>query len=286
MESGKGRYTAALMGNILLYVLAAALYGLLAWHFWRTRWRAAGAACVAPGAAGRVAVLVPFALHTALLYTTLIDAATLRFGFGQALSVMLWLAVAIYWVESLFVRLDGLQMLVLPIAAVTVILPAIFPGFSADARDSLAFRLHLIVAMAAYSLFTIAALQAMLMALLERRLHAGALTGPFASMPPLLTLERLLFRILWAGFIMLTLTLVSGAAFSEQLFGRAMRFEHKSLFAVISWVIFLALLVGRRIYGWRGRIALRWIAAGFACLLLAYVGSRFVLEVILQRPTG
>lgn len=270
------------MGIILLYVLAAALYGLLAWRYWRTR-RDAVDGAAAPSTLARGAILVPLALHALLLYLTLIDAEVMRFGFGHALSAMLWLAVALYWVESFFVRLDGLQMLVLPLAAASVVLPAIFPGFAATSPDTLAFRLHLVVAMAAYSLFTIAALQAMMMALLEKRLHSGTLVGPFASLPPLLTLERLLFRILWIGFIMLTLTIASGFVFSEQLFGRPLRFEHKSLFAIISWFIFLALLAGRHLYGWRGRVALRWIAAGFACLLLAYVGSRFVLEVILKR---
>ncbi len=272
------------MGMILLYVLASALYGLLAWHYWHTRWRVADRPTAPLGTLERAAILVPLGLHSVLVEAALFDATPLRFGFGHALSVMLWLAVLIYWLESLFVRLDGLQMLVLPLAAVSVVLPALFPGFASSAPDSLAFRLHLAVAMAAYSLFTIAALQAVMMALLERRLHSGGIRGPFALLPPLLTLERLLFRILWIGFVMLTLTLVSGAAFSEQLFGRAMRFEHKSLFAVISWVIFAMLLAGRHLYGWRGRKALRWVAAGFACLLLAYVGSRFVLEVILKRP--
>jgi ABC-type uncharacterized transport system permease subunit len=137
--------------------------------------------------------------------------------------------------------------------------------------------------MLAYGLFTIAALHAMLMTLMERRLHGGAVSGPFSAMPPLLTMERLLFRVIFAGFVLLTLTLATGMMFSETLFGQAMKFNHKTLFAVISWLIFAALLAGRHFYGWRGRIALRWTLAGFVTLLLAYVGSRFVLEVILQR---
>jgi ABC-type uncharacterized transport system permease subunit len=102
-------------------------------------------------------------------------------------------------------------------------------------------------------------------------------------MPPLLTMERLLFRVILAGFAFLTLTLLTGIVFSETLFGRAMKFDHKTVFAVASWFIFAALLAGRYFYGWRGRTALRWTLAGFVALLLAYVGSRFVLEVILQR---
>ena len=280
------------MAGILLHAVAALLYAGLAAHFWRTRWRAA--APHAPGLAQweRAAILVPLALHTWLVYQALFLAPELRFGFGQALSVTLWLAVLIYWFESLFVNLEGMQAIVLGAAAVCVVLPGLFPGLAAPPDSSgLAFRAHLALAMLAYSLFTIAALHALLMTLLERRLHAGhrdagsgaPLVGALARLPPLLTLERLLFRILAAGFVLLTATLVTGALFSEELFGKALRFNHKTLFAVLSWVIFGALLLGRWRYGWRGRKALRWTLAGFVALLLAYVGSRFVLEVILGR---
>ena len=98
-----------------------------------------------------------------------------------------------------------------------------------------------------------------------------------------MTLEALLFRILTLGFVLLTLTLATGFVFSEELFGKAVRFNHKTVFGIISWVIFAALLYGRYAWGWRGRKALRWTLAGFAALLLAYVGSMFVLEVILGR---
>jgi ABC-type uncharacterized transport system permease subunit len=105
----------------------------------------------------------------------------------------------------------------------------------------------------------------------------------FPNLPPLLTLETLLFRLIGAAFVFLTLTLITGIAFSETLFGRALRADHKTVFAVLSWLIFAWLLAGRWRYGWRGRTALRWTLSGFVMLLLAYVGSRFVLEVLLQR---
>src|SRR5260221_11008753 len=132
-------------------------------------------------------------------------------------------------------------------------------------------------------MFTIAALQAILMTLMERRAHSRALARPLAAPPPLHRMEQLLFRVILAGFLFLTLTLVTGIVFSETLFGRAMKFDPKTVFAVASWFIFAALLAGRYFYGWRGRTALRWTLAGFVALLLAYVGSRFVLEVILRR---
>jgi len=286
-----------MMSDILLYAATSLLYVALGLHFWRTRWRAHGDTAgegVGRGISAweRVAILAPFALHSWLLYTGLFTAAELHFGFSQALSVMLWLTVLIYWVESLIYALDSMQALVLPLAAVCSLLPALYPGPETPAyTQSLEFRVHLFVAMLAYSLFTIAALHATLMIVLERRLHGGALAGPsdgqfagpLATLPQLMTLEALLFRILILGFVLLTLTLASGFVFSEELFGKAVRFNHKTVFGVVSWIIFAALLVGRYAWGWRGRKALRWTLAGFAALLLAYVGSMFVLEVVLGR---
>jgi ABC-type uncharacterized transport system permease subunit len=281
--------------EIVIHAVAAAAYAGLAWHFWRTRWRAAQprAGLAAPE---RLAVLAPLALHGWLLAQALFVAPELRFGFAQALSAMLFLGVAIYWVESLFLPLDGFEPLLLPLAAVAVPLPALFPGLAGSAGSaSTEFRIHLALAMAAYSVFTIAMLHAVLMALVERRLHrlhraapgAPAVTerfsGPLVHMPPLLTLERLLFRLIAIAFALLTLTLATGAIHSESLFGRALRLDHKTVFALLSWATFAALLAGRYLYGWRGRTALRWTLAGFVMLLLAYVGSRFVLEVVLGR---
>ena len=289
------------MFDILPYALTPLLYAALALHFWRTRWLPRAAADGAPemqanpgiAAWERIAILAPLALHSWLLYAGLFAAPELRFGFSQALSVMMWLAVLIYWIESLIYNLGGMHALALALAAVCASLPAIFPGLpSAPYTHSFEFRSHLLLAMLAYSLFAIAALHAALMALLERRLHgstlaepgAGVFAGPLASLPPLLTMEALLFRLLTLGFLLLTLTLASGFVFSEELFGKAMKFNHKTVFAIISWLIFATLLAGRYVYGWRGRKALRWTIAGFTSLLLAYVGSRFVLEVLLSRP--
>jgi ABC-type uncharacterized transport system permease subunit len=277
--------------DIVIHVVASAGYAALAWHFWNTRWRSAPQAPTTPGLAPweRAALLVPFALHGWVLAADLFIAPQLRFGFAQALSVMLWLGIAIYWLESLFLHLDGFEPLVLPPAAVAVVLPAVFPGMASTHAATLGFKLHLALAMLAYSLFTIAMLHAVLMAVVERRLHPSAgrdsalLADPVSRLPPLLTLERLLFHTIAAAFVLLTLTLATGIAFSEALFGRAMRFDHKTVFALVSWFTFALLLGGRWLRGWRGRTALRWTLAGFVFLLLAYVGSRFVLEVVLGR---
>ncbi|HZN86908.1 MAG TPA: cytochrome c biogenesis protein CcsA [Burkholderiales bacterium] len=291
------------MPDIVIHALAAAGYAGLAWHFWNSRWRARSAGGAAPGGGlrpwERAAILAALALHGWLLHAVLF-AGALRFGFAHALSAMLWLAVLFYWAESLFYNLEGMQAPALALAALAVPLPALFPGLASGAyADSLEFRLHLVLAMLAYSLFTIAILHALLMAVVERRLHqtrqargaGGALLadgvamlqGPLGALPPLLTLERLLFRLIAAAFVLLTCTLATGFAFADALFGRPLRFDHKTLFALLSWATFALLLAGRHFRGWRGRTALRWTLSGFAMLLLAYVGSRFVMEVLLGR---
>ena len=266
-------------------VAVAAGYLLLAWATWRT--------LDAPGRTARWrAVVLPLLAiaHAALLGAAIWSGGEFRFGFAQALSATLLLAVLVLWVEGMFVTVRGLDILVLPAAAICVLLPLGFHGATVGAGvDSTALRLHLLVAIAAYSLLTIAALHALLMALLDRRLHsplqapAQGIGRIFSQLPPLLALEKLLFQLIGAGFLLLTATLVTGVFFSEQLFGRALRFEHKTIFTIASWLVFAALLGGRIVFGWRGRTALRWTFAGFLMLLLAYVGSRFVLEVVLGR---
>jgi ABC-type uncharacterized transport system permease subunit len=255
----------------------------LAWHFWRTRWRTPAPAASALQPWERAAILVPLALHGWLLYDG-VFARELRFGFAQALSAMMFLGVAVYWLESLFYRIAGMLPLVLPLAAAAVPLPALFPGLISSSAHAQAgeFKLHLALAMIAYGLAVIALLHAALMAAAERQLHRRG-TLAFSGLPPLLTLEALLFRMIAAAFVFLTLTLATGVAFSETLFGRPLRADHKTVFAILSWLTFAWLLAGRRLYGWRGRTALRWTLTGFLLLLLAYIGSRFVLEVILQR---
>lgn len=271
-----------------LHALAALLYVGLAGHFWRTRWRGAVLDQPRQGLAGweRAWLLVALIAHGTTLLLELFPPgdAGMRFGFAVALSLITWLAIALYWIESFYARMEGLQMLGLPLAAVCGLLPWLLPGQHLLANaDSPVFRLHFMMAMLAYGLFTLAALHAILMAVTEQRLHRGRMTPLFAGLPPLLTMEALLFRLIHIAFALLTLTLASGILFSEQIFGKALPFNHKTVFAVLSWLIFAALLAGRHLYGWRGKMALRWTLAGFAVLLLAYVGSRFVLEVLLGR---
>ncbi len=228
-------------------------------------------------------------LHGATLAFDLLAPGVVRIGFAAMLSAALWISVGAYWLENRNFSLDGLRRLVMPCAAVTVLLAWLFPGslILLEGR-SVMFGWHIAIAILAYSTITIAAFHAVLMALQESRLHTRSerksfLSGALDQLPALLTMEKLLFRMIGFGFVLLSLTVLSGIVFSEQLFGKALRWDHKSVFTLLSWGLFAALLAGRRWRGWRGKTALTFTLAGFGTLLLAYVGSRFVLEVILHR---
>ena len=274
------------MQKILLHAMIATIYGVLAFHFWRSRW--SGARVHADGEClrgwERAALGLSATLHGGLLLNDMFGGEMFRFGFAQALSAMALLALLFYGVESLLYPLEGMPALVLPPAALCALLPAFFPGLEFAPRSATpAFAAHIAIAMGAYAFIAIAAVHAILMVVIERRLHTPARRPPSVGLPPLLTMERLLFKMLAAGFILLTLTLLSGVVFSEEIFGRALRFDHKTVFGLLAWLIFAVLLLGRQVYGWRGRAALNGTFAGFGMLILAYVGTRFVLEVVLGR---
>lgn len=229
--------------------------------------------------------------HAAALWGDLIAPGALRLGFGIMLSSTLWISVGIYWLENRNFSLDGLRVMVLPCAAAAVILPTVFPGsiVMLDGKSWL-FSWHIAIAMLAYSTLTVAAFHAVLMALQETRLHAypsvsnnSLFTAAIDRLPALLTMEKLLFRLIAFGFALLTLTVLSGVFFSEQLFGKAFKWDHKNLFTMLSWALFGLLLAGRKWRGWRGKTALTFTLTGFATLFLAYIGSRFVFEVVLHR---
>jgi ABC-type uncharacterized transport system permease subunit len=237
--------------------------------------------------------LLAWLAHAAALYVEAFPGnEAIRLGFATVLSATLWVSVAAWWLENRNLSLDGLRVLVLPCAALACALPALFPGTVVDlAGKSPWFAWHIAIAVLAYSTLTIAAFHAVLMALQEARLHQrGAaarkeswFNAAIERLPALLTMEKLLFRLIGFGFLLLTLTVLSGTVFSEQLFGVAFRWDHKTVFTLLSWLLFGALLAGRRMRGWRGRTALSFTLSGFATLFLAYVGSRFVLEVVLHR---
>lgn len=244
-------------------------------------------------------VLALLIIHGATLQEAIFSAKGFVFGFSLALSMMAWVGVAFYWIENWFFQLRGMLFLVLVMAMVCSFFPAIFPGavLSDRAVHSHGFKLHFFVANAAYGLMSLAALHAILMGWQDRQLRhqvqkkeasrlENVLFGGSAwldKLPPLMTMEKVLFNLLRVGFALLTLTVFSGIFFSQILFGRPLIFDHKTIFALASWIMFGGLLLARWRTGMRGVQALRWVIGSFIILMFAYIGSRFVLEVLLQR---
>jgi ABC-type uncharacterized transport system permease subunit len=233
-------------------------------------------------------MLFPVALvvHGMLIYRRVLAPDGLDLGVANAISILAWLTVLIYWLAGLaYAGLIGVLGLMAPLAFVAVVLQAAVPSSHVVTYGgNPLFALHFVIAMLAYSLFFIATVHALVMLAEEHWLHRGVLPPFLKSVPPLLEMEALLFRILLAAFVLLTFTLVSGVFFSEELFGKPFKTtSHKMVFAFVSWLIFGGLLVGHHVQGWRGRKAVNWTLAGFTALLLAYVGSKVVLELILKR---
>ncbi|MBP6776158.1 MAG: cytochrome c biogenesis protein CcsA [Piscinibacter sp.] len=206
-----------------------------------------------------------------------------RFGFAPALSATLWLVLAVHAVESRFVPLASVRRALAVLGLAVVALAWWYPGESRPMAGSPWEPLHWVLGIASYGLFGAAVLHAALLSNAERRLRMkgpGGLAAPAAGGLPLLRLERLTFRFVAAGFAALSATLVLGWWFAEPW-----RWDHKTVFSLLGWFVFAGLLAGRHAFGWRGRRAAGWLYAGALLLMLAYVGSRFVLEVVLQRPS-
>ena len=253
------------------------------------------AVAVMPGAAPsklRVPLLIGWISHGVSI---VMDAAGIgmaisgaRFGFAPALSVTLWLVIGVYMLESRFLPMIGVRRILAVLGAGAVLLAVLFPGETKPLLASAWIPLHWVLGIASYGLFGAAVLHAAMLSRADQRmrsLRTGAagssgLDAGSSVLPgmPLMRLERLTFQFVWAGFVVLSVALLLGAWFASPW-----RWDHKTVFSLLGWCVFAALLGGRRAFGWRGPQATRWLYTGAGLLLLAYVGSRFVMEVVLHK---
>lgn len=256
---------------------------------------AALAAEQAPGGV-RTYLLTGWVLHavTIVIDTSGIgtDVLGARFGFAPAVSVTLWLVITVYVAESRFLPIRGVRRVIAVLGAFAVILALLFPGELTPHAGSRWAPVHWVLGIASYGLFGAAVLHAAMLNRADRQMRltlqpSRLATGgvPSAGAPPvglpLMRLERLTFRFVSAGFVVLSM-----AIFLGWLFANPWRWDHKVVFSILGWMVYAGLLIGRRRFGWRGPQATRWVYAGAVLLFLAYVGSRFVMEVLLNRPLG
>ncbi|MCK7595420.1 cytochrome c biogenesis protein CcsA [Pseudomarimonas salicorniae] len=263
------------MTLLLPAIAAIALYGLASWRLGRA---APEHSAALPLGLGLLAVLLHAAVHALDAYRS----QSLPLHFFSALSWvalgMAALSTGVAWNR----RFEALGSLVYPLAALALLAFILLP--SARAPDVLDWplRLHALLALLAYATLAVTAALAVLLAGQEHLLRRRRLDHPLLQLlPPLTELEALMFRTLAAGFLLLTLALTIGAVFVEDLF--AQHLVHKTVLSVLSWTVFGALLFGRMRWGWRGRRAVRLTLAAMALLLLAFFGSKFVLELVLGR---
>jgi len=221
-------------------------------------------------------------IHIFCAVSTIHNSDGFHFGFFQVASLLAVCMNTLVFISSLRHPLFKLFLLLIPISVLAIAGAALVTSKpTPDPHLTLGLVSHILLSILAYSMLTIATLQAILLNYQTTRLkthHAKAVMGIF---PPLQTMESLLFDMVWAGFVLLSLSIGTGIIFIEDLFEQNL--SHKTLFSILSWFLYATLLFGRHVLGWRGKFAVRWVIAAFAMLMLAYFGSKFVLEFVLNR---
>ena len=226
--------------------------------------------------------LLAVAVHALQVYQTTWTATGLNLSFFNAASLVGWLMAAFLLLATLRQPVENLGIVILPVAAVTALLSLIFGhahGSSAPIGADIDW--HILFSMVAYSLLGIAAAQALLLWVQEYHLRNRHPGGFIRRLPPLQTMEEMLFQLLRLGFVVLTVALVTGVLSLDNIF--AQHLVHKTVLSITAWIVFAMLLFGHWRFGWRGRTAVRWTLGGFLTLMLAYFGTKLVLQFILHR---
>lgn len=226
--------------------------------------------------------LLAVGLHAIVLYQTLFAPQGINLGFFNAASLVAWVIVLLL-VFTLFRNpLENMVIILFPLAALTIGMEYYFPSERILLYEKgIGVKTHILSSILAYSLLTISTLQALFLAIQDHYLHNHHPGWLIQRLPPLQIMENLLFQTISFGVLLLTLSLFSGFLYLENIF--AQHLVHKTILSISAWVIFSILLWGHWQYGWRGRTAIRWCLAGFTLLMLAYFGSKLVLELILHR---
>ncbi len=225
--------------------------------------------------------LAGIVLHGVLLYSGIVAESGLNLTFFNALSLTAWLIALIVLLSGLTQPVENLAIAILPIATLILLLDVAIGAPPVVTEASAGLKGHILLSILSYSLLAIAALQAGLLAIQDRHLRNRHPGGFIRALPPLETMETLLFQMIGTGYILLSLALISGAHFVENLYTQHL--VHKTVLSIAAWVVFAILLWGRLQFGWRGRVAIRWTLTGFGALMLAYFGSKLVLELVLAR---
>ena len=204
---------------------------------------------------------------------------SLNMSVFNALSAIFWVSSLITIITSARSPVENILLILLPLTAISVLLAQFFPDHSIVMHTrNPALDVHIFISLIAYALFTLGAMQALMLAWQHRALHNRKPSGLVQRLPPMESVEQLMFRFISVGFFLLTIALATGFLFLDNIF--AQHLVHKTVLSVIGWFIFAGLLLGRHVAGWRGKTAVYWTLTGFATLVLAYFGSKIALEWI------
>jgi len=220
--------------------------------------------------------------HTLLVWKIAFSGDGVDLGFFKV-AALLFLVINLACITSLTRRpLQNLLIVLFPLSALAVLVSAFAPDtVPMPSHLSGGMILHISSSFLAYSVLTLAAIQAAVLALQDRQLKQRHTRGIIQILPPLQLMESMLFELLWIGLVLLTIAIASGAAFVDNLF--AQQLVHKTVLTIAAWLLFATLLWGHYQLGWRSKTAVRLTIAGFALLMLAFFGSKLVLELILDR---
>lgn len=224
--------------------------------------------------------LTAILVHAFLLYPEVFTPSGLNLGFVYAASLIALTSAVLLAISALFQPVGNLGIALFPVAAATIGLMLAYPNGQLLTDASWQLQVHILCSLLAYSILGLAVFQAILLSIQDQHLRNRQPGGFIRALPPLAVMESLLFQMIATGFALLTLALVTGFLFLEDIF--AQHLVHKTTLSIIAWVVFGILLWGRWRFGWRGRTTLSWTIGGFIFLMLAYFGSKFVLELILS----
>ena len=200
------------------------------------------------------------------------------FGFASSVSFVAWVVAALLFITSLSKSIHALGIIVYPLTATALLFSLAFPDTQNKVLE-VSIAAHVFLSISAYALLAIAVCQSVLLNIQERYLHEHQINTFINKLPPLQTMESFLFQTLIMGCFLLTLSLVSGFMFIEDFFTQEL--TAKTLLSLIAWAVFVGLIIGHKLFGWRGKHATLATQIGFAVLVLAYFGTKFVMERLL-----
>ena len=227
-------------------------------------------------------VAVGLISHALLIYNHIFNQGV-DLSFANSTLLLSWIIVLIYLLlnsKSKYQRIGNIYLN--SCINNSFVFPLIQPDHQSIQYYSLPASIHIIIAMLGYGLLAFGSIFSLFLLLFEKSLHAETKSSSMiSSSEPLLDVESKLFQIYWVGFIFLTFTLFSSLFFSNYLFGQSLDWNHKTIFTILAWLSYALVLFGRVQFGWRGKKSIIISLLAFAFLILAYLGTKFVVEIVL-----